>query len=93
MSGSRFMKRDISLVVEELLDEQEEQRRIAADPEHVPVLQVHNLDVSYGPLQVLFDVNVEVQARRGARAARHERRRQVDAAPRDRRAACSPIAV
>jgi ABC-type branched-subunit amino acid transport system ATPase component/MFS family permease len=61
MAGSRFMKRDISLVVEELLDEQEEQRRIAADPEHIPVLQVHNLDVSYGPLQVLFDVNLEVQ--------------------------------
>ena len=55
------MKRDISLVVEELLDEQEEQRRVAADPEDVPVLQVHNLDVSYGPLQVLFDVNVEVK--------------------------------
>ncbi len=61
MSGSRFMKRDISLVVEELLDEQEEQRRTTADPENVPVLQVHNLDVSYGPLQVLFDVNVEVK--------------------------------
>ena len=61
MSGSRFMKRDISLVVEELLDEQEEQRRVAANPEDVPVLQVHNLDVSYGPLQVLFDVNIEVK--------------------------------
>jgi ABC-type branched-subunit amino acid transport system ATPase component len=61
LSGSRFMKRDISLVVEELLDEQEEQRRISEDPEHVPVLQVHNLDVSYGPLQVLFGVNLEVQ--------------------------------
>jgi ABC-type branched-subunit amino acid transport system ATPase component/predicted MFS family arabinose efflux permease len=60
-SGSRFMKRDISLVVEELLDEQEEQRRISADPAHVPVLQVHNLDVSYGPLQVLFGVDLEVQ--------------------------------
>ena len=61
MSGSRFMKRDISLVVEELLDEQEEQRRVERDPDHVPVLQAHNLDVSYGPLQVLFDVNLEVQ--------------------------------
>jgi len=59
--GARFMKRDISLVVEELLDEQEEQRRVAADPEHVPVLQVHNLDTSYGPVQILFDVNLEVQ--------------------------------
>jgi ABC-type branched-subunit amino acid transport system ATPase component/predicted MFS family arabinose efflux permease len=61
LSGSRFMKRDISLVVEELLDEQEEQRRIAANPDDVPVLQVHNLDVSYGPLQVLFGVNMEVR--------------------------------
>src|SRR4051794_2367013 len=61
MSGSPFMKRDISLGVEELLDEQEEQRRVAANPDDVPVLQVHNLDVSYGPLQVLFDVNVEVK--------------------------------
>jgi ABC-type branched-subunit amino acid transport system ATPase component len=61
MRGARYMKRDISLVVEELLDEQEEQRRIAADPEHVPVLQVHNLDTSYGPVQILFDVNLEVQ--------------------------------
>jgi ABC-type branched-subunit amino acid transport system ATPase component/predicted MFS family arabinose efflux permease len=61
LSGSRFMKRDISLVVEELLDEQEEQRRVTEDPESMPVLQVHNLDVSYGPLQVLFDVNMEVR--------------------------------
>ena len=61
MRGAKFMKRDISLVVEELLDEQEEQRRIAANPDDVPVLQVHNLDTSYGPVQILFDVNIEVR--------------------------------
>jgi ABC-type branched-subunit amino acid transport system ATPase component/MFS family permease len=61
MRGARFMKRDISLVVEELLDDQAEQRRMAEDPEHIPVLQVHNLDTSYGPVQILFDVNLEVQ--------------------------------
>jgi len=61
LRGARYMKRDISLVVEELLDEQEEQRRIATDPDNVPVLQVHNLDTSYGPVQILFDVNLEVQ--------------------------------
>jgi ABC-type branched-subunit amino acid transport system ATPase component/predicted MFS family arabinose efflux permease len=61
MYGSRYMKRDISLVVEELLDEQEEHKRMAADPEHIPVLQVRNLDVSYGNLQVLFGVDLEVQ--------------------------------
>ncbi len=61
LSGARYMKRDISLVVEDLLDEQAEEQRVAADPEHVPVLQVHNLDASYGPVQILFDVNLELQ--------------------------------
>ena len=61
MYGSRYTKVDISLAVAELLEEREERERMAADPEHVPVLQVRNLDVSYGPLQVLFDVNFEVQ--------------------------------
>jgi ABC-type branched-subunit amino acid transport system ATPase component/predicted MFS family arabinose efflux permease len=59
--GSRFMKRDISLVVNELLESQEEQGRMAADPENIPVLQVRSLDASYGNLQVLFDVNFEVR--------------------------------
>ena len=59
--GARFMRRDISLGVQELLEEQEERRRMAVDPEHIPVLQVHKLDASYGPLQVLFGVNLEVQ--------------------------------
>ncbi len=61
MYGARFMKRDISLVVAELLEAQEEQTRMAADPENIPVLQVRNLDASYGNLQVLFDVNFEVR--------------------------------
>ena len=34
---------------------------MAADPENIPVLQVRNLDAGYGPLQVLFDVEFEVQ--------------------------------
>ncbi|MEO8698133.1 MAG: ABC transporter ATP-binding protein, partial [Acidimicrobiales bacterium] len=46
---------------QELLEEQEERKRMAADPEHIPVLQVRNLDAGYGPLQVLFDVEFEVQ--------------------------------
>ena len=55
------MKRDISLVVEELLNEQEEERRAQANPDQVPVLQVQGLNVSYGNLQVLFDVDIEVK--------------------------------
>ncbi len=61
MYGSRFMKRDISLVVEELLNDQEEQRKAKADPDQVPVLQVQGMNVSYGNLQVLFDVELEVK--------------------------------
>ena len=30
-------------------------------PDDIPVLQVHNLDFSYGPVQVLFDVGLEVR--------------------------------
>jgi ABC-type branched-subunit amino acid transport system ATPase component len=59
--GARHVRRDISLVVEELREEQEEVGRIKDDPDHVPVLQVRNLDFSYGPVQVLFDVALDVQ--------------------------------
>ena len=58
--GSRYIRRDISRSVEELLEEREEQRRAAAEPASVPALQVHNLDFSYGTVQVLFDVSFEV---------------------------------
>jgi ABC-type branched-subunit amino acid transport system ATPase component/sugar phosphate permease len=61
MYGAQFMKSDISLGVQELLEEQEERKRMAADPQHIPVLQVRNLDAGYGPLQVLFNVEFEVQ--------------------------------
>jgi ABC-type branched-subunit amino acid transport system ATPase component/predicted MFS family arabinose efflux permease len=59
--GSRYLKRDISLAVEELLEEQSEIGRMRDNPEGIPVLQIHNLDYSYGPVQVLFDVNLELQ--------------------------------
>jgi ABC-type branched-subunit amino acid transport system ATPase component/sugar phosphate permease len=58
--GAHHIRRDISLAVEELLEEQEETRKIAAVPGEVPALQVRNLDFSYGPVQVLFDVEIEV---------------------------------
>jgi ABC-type branched-subunit amino acid transport system ATPase component/predicted MFS family arabinose efflux permease len=58
--GSRFLKRDISLAVEEMLEERDEFDRMAADPDDVPVIQLRNVDFSYGPVQVLFDVGFEV---------------------------------
>src|SRR5438445_1126707 len=60
MNGARFIRHDLSLVVEELLEEQEEQRKRAVEGAHTPVLQVANIDFSYGPVQVLFDVNFEI---------------------------------
>jgi ABC-type branched-subunit amino acid transport system ATPase component/predicted MFS family arabinose efflux permease len=61
MWGSRSIKDDLSLVVAELQEELDEHQRRAADPEHLPVLQVNQLDVSYGSVQVLFDVGFEVR--------------------------------
>ena len=59
--GSRFIRRDISLVVEEMIEDKDELERMAeANPEDIPVIQVRNLDFSYGPVQVLFGVELEV---------------------------------
>ncbi len=60
MNGARFIRHDLSLVVEELLEEQEEQRKRNVEGVETPVLQVANIDFSYGPVQVLFDVNFEI---------------------------------
>jgi ABC-type branched-subunit amino acid transport system ATPase component len=58
--GSRYIRNDLSLVVVELQEELEEHRRRAADPDSIPVLQLNNVDFSYGPVQVLFGVAFEV---------------------------------
>jgi ABC-type branched-subunit amino acid transport system ATPase component/predicted MFS family arabinose efflux permease len=60
MNGARFIRHDLSLVVEELLEEQEEQRKRAVEGARTPVLQMVNTDFSYGAVQVLFDVNFEI---------------------------------
>ncbi len=58
--GAHHIRRDISLSVEELVEEQEEARKIVAGHDEVPALQVRNLDFSYGLVQVLFDVSFDV---------------------------------
>ena len=58
--GSHFIRNDLSLVVLELREEMAEHRRQAVDPASIPVLQLHNVDFSYGNVQVLFDVGIEV---------------------------------
>src|SRR5207237_3724006 len=60
MNGARYIRNDLSRVVEELLEEQEEHRKRTIDAAETPVLQVVNIDFSYGSVQVLFDMNFEV---------------------------------
>jgi ABC-type branched-subunit amino acid transport system ATPase component len=61
MNGARFIRHDLSLVVSELLEEQEEYHKRHEGGVAVPALQLADIDFSYGPVQVLFDVNIEVQ--------------------------------
>jgi ABC-type branched-subunit amino acid transport system ATPase component len=61
LNGARFIRHDLSLITEEIEEEKAEQERISQDPDRIPVLQLHNIDFSYGHVQVLFDVGFEVQ--------------------------------
>ena len=60
INGARYIRHDLSLVVEELLEEQEEMRKRGVEGAQTPVLQVANIDFSYGVVQVLFGVNFEI---------------------------------
>ena len=57
--GSKYVRGDITLVIEDVLERYAEGKRRAAGGA-IPALQVHNLDFFYGTNQVLFDVNLEV---------------------------------
>jgi ABC-type branched-subunit amino acid transport system ATPase component/predicted MFS family arabinose efflux permease len=57
--GSRFVRRDITLVIEDVLERYAEGKRRQAGGA-IPAVQIHNLDFFYGNNQVLFDVNFEV---------------------------------
>jgi ABC-type branched-subunit amino acid transport system ATPase component/predicted MFS family arabinose efflux permease len=60
-SASRHIKRDMALVVEELQEERAEAARVADGTSSDELLQIRNLDFSYGPVQVLFDVDLVVR--------------------------------
>ena len=61
MNGARYIRNDLSLVVEELLEEKDEHEKRFVQKTAVPLLQLANIDFSYGPVQVLFGVDFEVQ--------------------------------
>jgi ABC-type branched-subunit amino acid transport system ATPase component len=60
MLGARHVRRDITLVIEDVLERYKEGQRRKAGGE-IPALQIHNLDFAYGTQQVLFDINLAVQ--------------------------------
>ncbi len=60
VNGARFIRNDLSLIAEEIEEEQAEHAARIADPDNVPALQVSNVDFSYGRVQVLFGVNFDV---------------------------------
>lgn len=57
--GARFAEGDIALVEEEIREEDAERERLRSGG-HPQLLQVRNLDFSYGQVQVLFDVNLDI---------------------------------
>ncbi len=57
--GSRYVRHDITLVIEDVLERYSEGERRKAGGA-IPAVQIHNLDFFYGTQQVLFDVAVEV---------------------------------
>jgi ABC-type branched-subunit amino acid transport system ATPase component/predicted MFS family arabinose efflux permease len=61
MRGASSIKADMSLVVAELRDDLAEHERQKVDPEHVPAIQVSDIDFYYGQVQVLFNISFEVQ--------------------------------
>jgi ABC-type branched-subunit amino acid transport system ATPase component len=61
LRGATFIRNDLSLVVAELQEEMAEHRRQQDTPTEIPALQVADVDFSYGPVQVLFDVGFEVR--------------------------------
>lgn len=58
--GARHIRGDMAMVVEELREEQAERERRSDPGASVPVIQVRNLDFSYGRVQVLFGVDLDV---------------------------------
>ncbi len=58
--GSRHLRHDLSLVVDEIEKEKADLEHRRAHPDELPVVSLHYVDFSYGPVQVLFDINLEV---------------------------------
>lgn len=59
--SAKYVRNDLSLAVAELEEEMTDHRRRAADPDNVPVLQLADVDFSYGEVRILFGLAFEVR--------------------------------
>lgn len=57
--AARFTEADIALVAEEIREEAAERERLQSGG-RPQFLQVRNIDFAYGPVQILFDVNLDI---------------------------------
>jgi ABC-type branched-subunit amino acid transport system ATPase component len=58
--GARFVEHDMRRVVEELEEERARTDEVEAGVE-IPMLQLRHVDFSYGSVQVLFDIDLDVR--------------------------------
>ena len=58
--AARFVRADVARAAQDVLEERDERRRAASSAEQ-PLLQVRHVDFSYGSVQVLFDVSIDVR--------------------------------
>ncbi|MGW6708381.1 MFS transporter [Streptomyces sp. NPDC054956] len=61
MRGSAYIREDLERVGAELREERAERDRQTAEPGSVPLLQVSGVEFGYGPVRVLFGVELEVR--------------------------------
>jgi ABC-type branched-subunit amino acid transport system ATPase component/predicted MFS family arabinose efflux permease len=61
LKSSHSITDDMRLNVADLFEELEERKRCSQEPEKIPVLQVSNVNFSYGQVQVLFDLGFELR--------------------------------
>lgn len=60
LRGAGSIEADLADIVVDIRSEEAERERQAAEPDRIPALQVVDVDFSYGSVQVLFGVNLEV---------------------------------
>ena len=59
--GARHIRHDLSLVVDEIEKDNADLEWRVAHPDDIPAVQLRDIDFSYGPVQVLFGIDLRVE--------------------------------